>query len=97
MDNLANRNEKETIALEEERLHQIRRIVDSACMCMSSGVLTQDGALDLLAETRHRVLELAPDDGDKFDLIYAPRLRRLADQFSGITLNPPKENTQISV
>ncbi len=40
-----------------------------------------------MSRTRREVLKLAPGDGDKFDLIYASRLRRIAHQFGGLTID----------
>ncbi len=62
-------------------------------MGLSIGILTRRGALELMADTRRRVLELAPNDEDKYDLIYAPRLRRMAKQFTGMEFEPGEELT----
>ena len=82
---------KKGLARENARLYLIQRIVDAACMGLSLGILTRRGALELMADTRRRVLELAPDDEDKYDLIYAPRLRRMAKQFAGLDIEPGEE------
>jgi len=75
------------LALEEDRLRHIRRIVDNACFILGMGSLSLSEAHILIAETRRRVLCLAPEDEDKFNLIYAPRLRRIAQQWSGLKID----------
>ncbi len=80
-----NKPKNEAIQQENARLTKIYSIVDRACVGLSLGILTAQGAKDLINETRRRVLELAPGQDEKFDLIYLPRLRRHAIQFGGLT------------
>jgi len=63
---------------DERRVRLIRQIVDIACAGLSTGLVTPDGECELINDARRRVLEVAPDCGEQFDLIYAPRLRRIA-------------------
>ena len=68
---------------ENRRLRRIQAIVDAACIRIITQSLSQDQVSALADETRRRVLELAPGDEDKYDLIYTPRLKRFARQFRG--------------
>jgi hypothetical protein len=62
---------------EEARLRRLRLVIDSTCYRLCHGVASPDDAIDLIVETKARVLELFPDKGAQFDLIYLPRLLRL--------------------
>lgn len=66
--------------LEEEnaRLKRIQGLVDRACAVLAARILTEDGVRRIIADTRRRVLELAPGCEAQYDLIYAPRLERWA-------------------
>ena len=48
---------------------------------MQSGMTRKD-AESLVAVVRQRILHLFPDGEDTYELIYAPRFRRLIDEFS---------------
>jgi hypothetical protein len=72
---------------DERRVRRIRQMVDIACAGLATGMLTPDGARDLIADIRRRVLALAPDGAAQFDLIYAPRLRRIARGSAGSDVN----------
>ncbi|MBM3325588.1 MAG: hypothetical protein FJY65_01195 [Calditrichaeota bacterium] len=90
---LPNRQTIEVEARRQEniRLAKIRAIVDRAGIGLSLGILTAEGARALIKETRRQVLELAPGEDDKFDLIYTSRLRRIARQFGGLSENDLNE------
>jgi hypothetical protein len=62
---------------EEARLRRVRLLIDSACYRLRRQVATPREAVDLIVETKSRVLELFPDKAPQFDLIYLPRLLRL--------------------
>ena len=48
---------------------------------MQSG-MTRDAAHALVADVRERILTLFPDGTRAYELIYAPRFRRLIDEFT---------------
>jgi len=75
------------VAEDERRVRRIRQMVDIACAGLATGLLTRDGARDLIADTRRRVLALAPECALQFDLIYAPRLRRIARESGGVDIS----------
>jgi len=62
---------------EEARLRRVQLLVDSAGYRLRRQVSSPREAIDLIVETKHRVLELFPDKAAQFDLIYLPRLLRL--------------------
>ena len=68
---------KEALLAEEQKLKRLKAIVDltSALLCQSD--LSLNEAQKLIADSRERVLELFPDKGETFDLIYGSRFRRL--------------------
>jgi hypothetical protein len=69
------------VAEEQGRADRLRRTVDVACAVLRQGRLTRAEAEALVAGTRRRALELFPGKGDVFDLVLAPRFRRILDEF----------------
>jgi hypothetical protein len=55
----------------------LRQLIDAACARLRRQVTSPHDAVDLVVETKARVLELFPDKAAQFDLIYLPRLLRL--------------------
>ena len=68
-------------AEEQARADRLRRTVDVACAVLRQGRLSRAEAEALVADTRRRALALFPDKGDVFDLVLAPRFRRILDEF----------------
>ena len=68
-------------AEEQARADRLRRTVDVACAVLRQGRLARAEAEALVADTRRRALALFPDKGDVFDLVLAPRFRRILDEF----------------
>ncbi len=67
---------------EERRLRRLRFLVDTAADDVRHRPLTRDEAETLITRVREQVLDLFPDKGETFDLIYGPRFRRLlAERF----------------
>ena len=64
------------------RVRKVRQIVDIAsCLIMQSN-MTRDAADALIQGVRKRILTLFPDGEQAYELIYAPRFRRLIDEFA---------------
>lgn len=59
------------------RLRRLRRIVDITAALLWQADLTLGEAQRLVADARSRALELFPDKGETFDLIYGSRFRRI--------------------
>jgi hypothetical protein len=62
---------------EDARLRRVRLLIESACYRLRRHVATSREAVDVIVETKARVLELFPDKAPQFDLIYLPRLLRI--------------------
>jgi hypothetical protein len=69
------------IAEEQARADRLRRTVDVACAVLRQARLPRPEAEALVADTRRRALQLFPGKEDVFDLVLAPRFRRILDEF----------------
>ncbi|MFQ5902401.1 MAG: hypothetical protein ACE5JO_01805 [Candidatus Binatia bacterium] len=71
------REDKEALLAEEKRLKRLRNIVDLTSAVIRQADLTLSDAQRLVSNARERALELFPDKGEAFDLIYGSRFRRI--------------------
>ncbi|MFQ5539718.1 MAG: hypothetical protein ACE5FB_04905 [Candidatus Binatia bacterium] len=71
------RNNKEALRAEEMRLQRLRKIVDLTAALIWQADLTLPDAQKLVNDARVKALELFPDKGETFDLIYGSRLHRI--------------------
>jgi hypothetical protein len=62
---------------EEQRLKRLKLVVDLTSAILRQTDLNLSEAQRLVADARNRALELFPDKGETFDLIYGPRFRRI--------------------
>ena len=69
------------VAEEQARADRLRRTVDVACAVLRQGRLSRAEAEALVADTRRRALALFPGKEGVFDLVLAPRFRRILDEF----------------
>jgi hypothetical protein len=69
------------IAEEQARADRLRRAVDVACAVLRQGGLSRAEAEALVADTRRFALGLFPGKEDVFDLVLAPRFRRIVEEF----------------
>jgi len=69
------------VAEEQRRADRLRRTVDVACAVLRQGRLTRAEGEALVAGTRRRAIELFPGKEAVFDLVLAPRFRRILDEF----------------
>jgi hypothetical protein len=70
------------LAEEQRRLRELRAVVDLAAAVIAQGALTRSEGWELVAATRRRAVSLFPDKAGTFDLILAPRFRRLVEEFT---------------
>jgi hypothetical protein len=70
------------LAEEQARADRLRRTVDVACAVLRQGRLPRAEAEALVADTRRRALALFPGKEDVFDLVLAPRFRRIVEEFT---------------
>jgi len=67
---------------EDRRIRRLRRMVDFTIALIIQSDMDIEEASTHAAGAREYALRLFPGKGDVFDLIYAPRLRRvLADKY----------------
>ena len=69
--------DKEALLAEEMCLRRLRRIVDITAALLWQADLTLNEAQKLVAGAKRRALELFPEKGETFDLIYGSRFRRI--------------------
>ena len=69
--------DREIIAEEEKRLRRLRWIIDLNQAVLMQADLTLREAFDIIKNTKQVALALFPDKGDVFDLVYAPRFKRI--------------------
>jgi hypothetical protein len=82
---------------EQARADRLRRTVDVACAVLRQGHFSRAEAEALVAETRRRALALFPGKEDVFDLVLAPRFRRIVDEFTrGMPASAHSEGTDRS-
>ena len=62
---------------ESRRIRRLRIAVEMALSVIAAGELTYEDAQDLAAGLRRVSEQLFPDKGNVFDLVYAPRIRRM--------------------
>lgn len=69
-------------ALSEERrrARELRTSVDLACAVLWQAPMSREEADALVAGVRRRALELFPGKAHVFDLVLAPRFRRIIDE-----------------
>ena len=65
---------------EEKRIRRLRFIVDFALNFIKANDITLDEALRIFEGVKRHALKLFPDKEDAFDMIYAPRFRRLLNE-----------------
>ena len=67
----------EAVSAEELRLKRLRTLMDVTAALLRQADLTLAQAQKLVADAREKALELFPDKGETFDLIYGSRFRRI--------------------
>jgi hypothetical protein len=72
----------EQLADESRGVRNVRQLVDIATALIMQANLTVDDAEGLVAGVRSRILALFPDGAETYELIYAPRFRRLIHEYA---------------
>lgn len=79
-ENLENRDE---IREETRRIRRVQRVVAIAQQMIATQVQTKGEALAVIEGVKKYTLNLFPDGGETFELLYRPRLQRIyEDRFS---------------
>jgi hypothetical protein len=72
---------KEKLMEEEKKIRRLRFIVDLAqAVLMQQNDLTLKEAFTIMKDTKTAALLLFPEKEDVYDLIYAPRFRRIISE-----------------
>ena len=67
---------------EEKRLRRLRLVIDLSLSLLMQADLTLREAVNVVENAKKAALALFPDKGEVFDLVYAPRLKRvIRDRF----------------
>jgi hypothetical protein len=73
---------REQIADEARRAWKVRQLVDIASSLIMQSNMTRRDAEALIQQVRGQILQLFPQGADTYELVYAPRFRRLLDEFT---------------
>jgi hypothetical protein len=73
---------REEIEDEERRARRVRQIVDFTCTMIAQGQMPRRDAEELVAAARDRILELFPGREQTYEIVYAPRFRRVLEEFT---------------
>ncbi|OPX98011.1 MAG: hypothetical protein A4E62_00155 [Syntrophorhabdus sp. PtaU1.Bin002] len=65
---------------EEKKLRRLRFIVDFALQYIKSQAMSHDEALRVVEGVKKYALSLFPGKEDAFDMIYAPRFKRVLNE-----------------
>jgi len=81
----SNPQELDPIAEEAVRARKLQRSIDvSLALITHSPDLTIGASVDIVIAARRIALELFPDSGDTFDMLYRPRLMRAISERFGL-------------
>lgn len=69
--------DKEALVAEDKRVRRLARAMDLASILLWRTNLTLSEAQEVVGHARQVALELFPDKGETFDLIYGSRFRRI--------------------
>ncbi|MDZ7263472.1 MAG: hypothetical protein ONB16_02725 [candidate division KSB1 bacterium] len=67
----------QALAEEEQKMKQLRAIVDLTAAVLRQGNLSLIEAIAMIRGAKKQVLHLFPDKEEAFDLIYKPRFERI--------------------
>ncbi len=71
---------KRAIKEENKKIRRLRFIVDFALQFIRTQDVTHDEAISVIEGVRKNALQLFPGKEDAFDIIYAPRFKRLLNE-----------------
>ncbi len=71
---------KRAISEENKKIRRLRFIVDFALQFIRTQQITHDEAISVIEGVRKHALQLFPGKEDAFDIIYAPRFKRLLNE-----------------
>lgn len=68
---------EEEIREENRKMRRVRLLVDFTCSLLSQAQLSTPEMLNLVNNTKKKILEYFPDKESTFNLIYKPRFERI--------------------
>ncbi len=71
---------KQAITEENKKLRRLRFIVDFALQYIRTQEITHDQAIGIVEGVKKHALLLFPDKEETFDIIYAPRFKRVLNE-----------------
>jgi len=71
---------KQEIEEENKKVRRLRFIVDFSLQFIRTQQISHDDAMAVVEGVKKHALKLFPDKEDAFDLIYAPRFKRLLNE-----------------
>ena len=71
---------KQTITEENKKVRRLRFIVDFALQYIRTQEITHDQAIAVVEGVKKHALRLFPDKEESFDIIYAPRFKRVLNE-----------------
>jgi hypothetical protein len=71
---------KEAISEENKKVRRLRFVVDFALQYIKTQEITHDDAIAIVEGVKKHALRLFPDKDEAFDIIYAPRFKRLLNE-----------------
>jgi hypothetical protein len=78
----------EQLADEARRALKVRHIVDIATSLIQQSRFSRTDAEILVRHVRDGILRLFPDGTETYEVVYAPRFRRLIDEFAAPVERP---------
>ena len=71
---------KRAITEENRKVRRLRFIVDFALQYIRTQIITHDQAIGVVEGVKKHALLLFPDKEETFDIIYAPRFKRVLNE-----------------
>ncbi len=75
---------------ERRRARQVRLIVDFTCAMIAQSRPRRRDAEQIVLAARSRILALFPGRDETYDIVCAPRFRRILDEFARPEIEPPR-------
>ncbi len=93
---------REEIEDERRRARRVRQIVDFTCAMIAQGQMPREDAEELVLAARARILDLFPGGEQTYEIVCAPRFRRILDEFTrpapavrhGVVLSFPSRSSE---
>jgi hypothetical protein len=71
---------KQAITEENKKVRRLRFVVDFALQYIRTQEITHDDAIAIVEGVKKHALRLFPDKEEAFDIIYAPRFKRVLNE-----------------